>query len=55
MYVVPSGSTSCSGSFKKYISLPKLNEMELVTALISGQLDPSVMKSAPGKSFTPLD
>ncbi|KAL8532238.1 hypothetical protein ACS0TY_008733 [Phlomoides rotata] len=45
--VVPAGLTSSSGSFKKYISLPKLNEMELVAAVVSGHLDPLIVKSAP--------
>lgn len=51
MYVMPAGMTSTSGSFKKFSALPKINEMELISAVISGHLDPSVMASAPGKCF----
>ncbi|KAK6127501.1 hypothetical protein DH2020_038745 [Rehmannia glutinosa] len=45
--VMPGGLTSSTGSFNKFNSLPKVNEMELISAVVSGHLDPSVMASAP--------
>lgn len=53
IYVLPAG-TSNSGSLKKLNSLPKVNEMELISAVVCGRLDPSVMTSAPGNCFRPL-
>ncbi|XP_042039442.1 nijmegen breakage syndrome 1 protein-like isoform X3 [Salvia splendens] len=45
--VMPAGMTSSSGNFKKFSYLPTVNEMELISAVVSGHLDPSVMASAP--------
>lgn len=52
--VMPAGTTSSSGNFKKFSALPMVNEMELISAVVSGHLDPSVMASAPGKCFSLL-
>lgn len=46
VYVLPAG-TSNSGSLKNLNSLPRVNEMELISAVVCGRLDPSVMASAP--------
>lgn len=54
MCVMPAGMTSSSGNFKIFSYLPTVNEMELISAVISGHLDPSVMASAPGKCFSLL-
>lgn len=54
MCVMPAGLTSSSRSFSKFISLPKVNEMELISAILSGHLDPSIMASAPGNLFAPI-
>lgn len=51
--MLPAG-TSNSGSLKNLNSLPRVNEMELISAVVCGRLDPSVMASAPGKCFRPL-
>lgn len=51
MYVMPAGMTSNNGSFKKFSALPKVNEMDMISAVISGHLDPSVMASPPGKCY----
>ncbi|XP_042040288.1 nijmegen breakage syndrome 1 protein-like [Salvia splendens] len=45
--VVPVGMTSSCGNFKKFSYLPTVNEMELISAVVSGHLDLSVMASAP--------
>ncbi|XP_057809293.1 nibrin homolog isoform X2 [Salvia miltiorrhiza] len=45
--VMPAGMTSSSGNFKRFNALPTVNEMELISAVVSGHLDPSVMASAP--------
>ncbi|KAL1566714.1 Mre11 complex subunit Nbs1 [Salvia divinorum] len=45
--VMPAGMTSSSGIFKKFSYLPTVNEMDMISAVVSGHLDPSVMASAP--------
>ncbi|KAL3622978.1 Mre11 complex subunit Nbs1 [Castilleja foliolosa] len=45
--VMPAGLTSNTGIFNKFSLLPKVNEMELISAVISGHLNPSVIASAP--------
>ncbi|KAG8373550.1 hypothetical protein BUALT_Bualt11G0036200 [Buddleja alternifolia] len=45
--VMPEGSTSTPEYFRKFNSLPKAKEMELISAVFSGHLDPSIMASAP--------
>lgn len=52
MCVIPAGITSNSGSFKKFGALPTVNEMELISAVVSGHLDPSIMASPPGNFFS---
>ncbi|KAL6588212.1 Mre11 complex subunit Nbs1 [Orobanche minor] len=47
VYVMPAGFTSSTGSLNKFSLLPKVNEMELISAVICGHLDPLVMTSAP--------
>ncbi|KAH6808015.1 hypothetical protein C2S51_029123 [Perilla frutescens var. frutescens] len=44
--VLPDG-TSSSGSFKKFNYVPKVKERELISAVVCGRLDPSIMASAP--------
>ncbi|KAL0292311.1 UNVERIFIED_CONTAM: Nijmegen breakage syndrome 1 protein, partial [Sesamum radiatum] len=51
--VLPAGSTSSNGGFSKFNSVHTVKEMELISAVVSGHLDPSVMASAPGKYFAP--
>ncbi|KAK4409442.1 Nijmegen breakage syndrome 1 protein [Sesamum angolense] len=53
VYVMPAGSTSSNGGFSKFNSVRMVKEMELISAVVSGHLDPSVMASAPGKYFAP--
>ncbi|KAL0381278.1 UNVERIFIED_CONTAM: Nijmegen breakage syndrome 1 protein [Sesamum angustifolium] len=47
VYVMPAGSTSSNGGFSKFNSVRMVKEMELISAVVSGHLDPSVMASAP--------
>ncbi|KAK4430500.1 Nijmegen breakage syndrome 1 protein [Sesamum alatum] len=47
VYVMPAGSTSSNGGVSKFNSLHTVKEMELISAVVSGHLDPSVMASAP--------
>ncbi|KAI3462253.1 hypothetical protein Pfo_018916 [Paulownia fortunei] len=45
--VMPAGLTRSTENFNKFNSLPKVNEMELISAVVTGHLDPSIMASAP--------
>ncbi|KAL6521436.1 Mre11 complex subunit Nbs1 [Orobanche gracilis] len=45
--VMPAGLTSSTGISNKFSLLPKVNEMELISAVICGHLDPLLMTSAP--------
>ncbi|KAK4480041.1 hypothetical protein RD792_013098 [Penstemon davidsonii] len=45
--VTPAGTTSNTKSFHNFNSQPKVKERELVLAVVSGHLDPSIMASAP--------
>ncbi|PIN15672.1 hypothetical protein CDL12_11682 [Handroanthus impetiginosus] len=47
VFVIPAGSTSSTDSFNKINSRPKVNEMDLISAVVSGHLDPSIMASVP--------
>ncbi|KAL3838775.1 hypothetical protein ACJIZ3_023366 [Penstemon smallii] len=47
VYVMPAGTTSNTKSFHNFNSQPKVKERELVLAVVSGHLDPSIMASAP--------
>ncbi|XP_011096908.1 nijmegen breakage syndrome 1 protein isoform X2 [Sesamum indicum] len=47
VYVMPAGSTSSNRGFTKFNSMRTVKEMELISAVVSGNLDPSVMASAP--------
>ncbi|XP_022895477.1 nijmegen breakage syndrome 1 protein [Olea europaea var. sylvestris] len=45
--VVPTGLPSSAECCRKFSSLPKLNEMDLISAVLSGHLDDSIIVSAP--------
>jgi nijmegen breakage syndrome protein 1 len=49
VYVVPGGSAEESDQFQKLSSLWRVNEMDLVRAVLSGWLDPSILISPCGK------
>lgn len=49
MRVVPTGLPSSTECCRKFSSLPKVNEMDLISAVLSGHLDDSIIVSAPGK------
>ncbi|KAL3527368.1 hypothetical protein ACH5RR_012024 [Cinchona calisaya] len=45
--VIPAGSTTSSNYPQNIRSLPSVNEMDLISAVLSGHLDPSVIVSPP--------
>lgn len=47
VYVMPAGSSSNTERSNNFNSLPKVKEMELISAVVCGHLDPSIMASAP--------
>lgn len=47
--VIPSGSTTSSNCSQNIRSLPSVNEMDLISAVLSGYLDPSIILAPPGE------
>lgn len=45
--VIPTGLPSSTECCRKFCSLPKVNEMDLISAVLSGHLDDSIIVSAP--------
>lgn len=49
--VIPQGSNDKSGRYSKLISLSRVNEVDLLCAVISGHLDSSILISPAGQYF----
>lgn len=52
--VTPAGSVDGSESFRHLSSLLRVNEIHLICATLSGQLEPSILVLPPGKTCTIL-
>ncbi|EYU37184.1 hypothetical protein MIMGU_mgv1a0222542mg, partial [Erythranthe guttata] len=43
---MPTGLTRSTRILNKFNSLPKVNETDIISAVVSGHLDPSIMASS---------
>ncbi|KAJ0089353.1 hypothetical protein Patl1_32451 [Pistacia atlantica] len=51
VFIIPRRSKDDSNCFNKLSSLPRVDEMDLICAVLSGRLDPSILKTPSGNIF----